>query len=174
MERNVPVVVVTGTIGAGKSTIANVASEILHARDIRHGLIEVDSFEGVYPPPDPNDPFNNEFGMRNIATLWPAYLDAGITRAIVTMTLESHDDADELLAALGSPPATVVRLDASQEVREERIERREFGDLREHFLKRTGFLAEKMDAAGIGDIVIANEEEPRLVATRLLEQLGWI
>jgi adenylylsulfate kinase len=174
MERNVPVVVITGTIGAGKSTIAGVASEILHARGIRHGLIEVDNFGGVYPPPDPNDGFNNEFSMRNIAALWPAYLDAGITKAIVTMTLESHDDTDELLASLGSPPATVVRLEASQGVREERIRQREFGDLRDHFLKRTGFLAEKMEAAGIGDIVVTNEEEPRLVATRLLEKLGWI
>jgi predicted kinase len=174
MERNVPVVVITGTIGAGKSTIAGVASEILHARDIRHGLIEVDNFGGVYPSPDPHDPFNNEFTMRNIATLWPAYLDAGITRAIVTMTLEDHDATDELLAALASPPATVVRLDASQETREERIKRREFGDLREVFLERTGFLAEKMASGGIGDIVLTNEEEPRLVATRLLEELGWI
>jgi hypothetical protein len=158
----------------GKSTVAALASEILHDRGIRHGLLEVDALEGVYPPPDPADPYSTDLAMKNLATVWPNFLGAGITRAIVTMTLENDAERDALLAAMGDPVATIVRLEASQEAREDRIRRREFGELRELFLNKTGPLAEQMRCLDIGDVVLYNEEEPRLVATRLLEELGWI
>ncbi|MGH2807381.1 MAG: AAA family ATPase [Actinomycetota bacterium] len=170
---NVPVVVVTGTIGAGKTTIAEQASEIMHARGIRHGLLEADWLQGVYPAPE-DDPFNTRFVMKNITQFWRNYLDEGITKAIVTMTLETIEERDALLAALGHPPVTIARLEASLKVCEKRIRAREFGYLREPFLKKTGWLAEEMRRLDIGDIVLTNEEEPRRVATRLLEELGWI
>lgn len=47
MPTSVPLLVITGTIASGKSTIAGLASEILHDRGIKHGLIEVDWLEGV-------------------------------------------------------------------------------------------------------------------------------
>ena len=173
-ERSVPVVVITGTIGSGKSTIAGLASEILHDRGIKHGLIEVDWLEGVYPAPDPSDPYSTAFAMKNLRALWPNFLEAGITRAIVTMTLENRQELNDLLAALGNPPdATVVRLEASQAVREERIKSREFGALRELFLAKTGDIEAKMRRYGIGDVVLENEEEPHRVVSRLLEEIGW-
>ena len=171
---SVPVVVITGTIGAGKSTIAGLASEILHDRGIRHGLIEVDWLEGVYPAPDPSDPYSTAFALKNLATLWPNFLKAGITRAIVTMTLENRQELHDLLAALGDPEATVVRLEASQSVREERIRRREFGALQELFLEKTDDIEAKMKRFEIGDVVLENETEPHPVAVRLLEEIGWI
>lgn len=103
-DRLAPVAIITGTIGAGKSTVAALASEILHDRGIRHGLIEVDWLEGVYPAPDPSDPYSTAFAMKNLRAIWGNFLEAGITRAIVTMTLENQRELDDLLAAMGSPP----------------------------------------------------------------------
>lgn len=171
----VPVAIITGTIGAGKSTVAALASEVLHNLGIKHGLLEVDWLEGVYPPADPNDPHSTAFSMKNLQAIWPNFLDAGISRAIATMTLESHDELHSLLRALGHPDSTVVVLEASQASCEARIKSREHGDLRDLFLRKTGEIAETMRRMEIGDVVILNEDrDPVETAKDVLKNLGWI
>ena len=171
----IPVVVVTGTIGAGKSTVAAAMSEILHEQGTRHGLIEVDWLGEVYPAPDPSNPYSTDLAMKVLSSVWPHYLGAGITRAIVTMTLENREELRDLLAAMESPPATVVRLLASQTTREERIKAREFGNLRDLFLEKTADIEYQMDCFGIGDFSVENESRlPHASATEILQRLGWI
>ena len=175
METNVPVVIVTGTIGAGKSTVAGAMSELLHEADIRHALIEVDSLGEVYPAHDPDDPYGEALAMQMLATLWPQYLAAGITRAIVTMTLENTDELVKLLHAMGSPAATVVRLDASGRTRAARIEAREFGSLRSAFLEKTDELGTRMAQLGIGDVIVDNDNRsPVDTARDVLRRIRWM
>lgn len=170
-----PVAVVTGTIGAGKSTIAALMSEILHERGVRHALVEVDWLGEVYPAPDPSDPYSNDLAMKMLSTIWPQYLEAGITRAIVTMTLENQQELDDLAAAMGQPPVTVVRLLASPETRKERIAAREFGSLKELFLEKTDEIEDKMDCFELGDVIVGNDKDrsPLETARDALEGLGW-
>ena len=165
---------VTGTIGVGKSSVAAAMSEILHDHGIRHGLIEVDWLGEVYPPPDPTNPYSNDLAMRVLSSIWPLYVDAGITRAVVTMTLENQEELAALVQALDSPPATVVRLVASQGTRETRIKAREFGNLRDLFLAKTGEVDDKQRCFDLGDLIVANEGRlPHATATEILERLGW-
>ena len=171
----VPVVVVTGTIGAGKSAVAAAMSEILHERGTRHALIEVDWLGEVYPALDSEDPYSNDFAMKILRTIWPLYLETGISRAIVTMTLENQQELDDLVAALGSPPVTVVRLVASQQTREDRIRAREFGNLRDLFLQKTGEIEHNMECFDLGDILVHNDNRlPPATAQEVLEKLGWV
>ena len=171
----VPIAVVTGTIGVGKSTVAAAMSELLHERSIRHALIEVDSLGEVYPAPDPKDPYSNDLAMTILEHIWPVYLGARITRAVVTMTLENQQELEDLLTAMDSPPATVVRLTASEETRRQRIQAREFGNLRELFLEKTSEIEWKMDCFNLGDLTILNDERhPHETALEVLEQLKWL
>ena len=171
----IPVVVVTGTIGVGKTTVAAAMSEILHERGSRHALIEVDALGEVYPAPDPSDPYSTDLAMKVLSSAWPLYVGAGIGRAIVTMTIENPDELSDLLSAMGSPPASVVRLIASQDTREERIEAREFGNLRALFLEKTVDIEHKMDCFDIGGFTVVNESRlPHQTATEILEKLGWV
>ena len=175
-SENVPVAVVTGTIGAGKSTVAALMSEVLHEAGVRHALIEVDWLGEVYPAPEDADPYSNALALQMLRTIWPQYLEAGITRAIVTMTLENQQELDDLVAAMGSPPVTVVRLDATEESRARRIKTREFGYLRDMFLDKTGEIEWKMDCFDLGDIRVRNDDDrsPLETAREALENLGWI
>ena len=174
-DDRIPIVVVTGTIGAGKSTIAAAMSEILHDEGVRHALLEVDWLGEVYPPPDPTDPYSNELAMTVLSSIWPHYLGAGITRAIVTMTLENPEELGALLRAMETPPATVVRLIASQETRESRIKTREFGNLRDLFLAKTGEIHDKQECFELGDIIVENESRlPQVTATEILQRLNWV
>lgn len=150
-------------------------SELLHERGIRHALLEVDWLGEVYPAPDPSDPYSNHLGMKMLATIWPQFLEAGITRAIVTMTLENQQELDNLDAAMGHPPVTVVRLLASSETRKERIAAREFGSLKDLFLEKTDEIENKMDGFDLGDIKIPNDNRSPLdTAQEALARLGWI
>lgn len=175
MDASVPVLVVTGTMGVGKTAIAMTMSEILHDRGIRHGLLEVDWLGEVYPAPYPDDPYSTRFAMKNLSAIWPHYLDVGITRAIITMTIENHQELDDLKAALHSADVSVVRLEASPQTRSERIKRRELGTLLDHFLEKTGPLADQMERFGIGDLVVENDNQtPQAVANDILRQIGWL
>lgn len=175
MHEPIPVVVLTGTIGVGKTAIAMTMSEILHERHIRHGLLEVDWLGEVYPAPYLEDPYSTRFAMRNLAAIWPNFLEVGITRAIVTMTLENHQELRDLRTALSSSNVTVVRLEASSEVRAERIKKRELGTLLKLFLEKTDPLANQMAFLGIGDFVVRNErQKPQEVAEGILNRLGWL
>lgn len=174
MPHAIPVVVVTGTIGAGKTAVATAMSEALHERGIRHGLIEVDWLGEVYPAPYPDDPYSTRFAMKNLVAIWPNFVDVGITRAVVTMTLENEQELRALTTALQGADVTVVRLEASQETRVSRIQRRELGNLRALFVAKTEPLARQMRRLGIGDVVVENDER-RLqeVAEEILGSLGW-
>ena len=44
-------IALTGTIAAGKTTLAEAISEELHARETRHALIDLDWLGQVYPTP---------------------------------------------------------------------------------------------------------------------------
>ena len=171
----VPVVVITGTIGVGKTVIAATMSEILHERGMRHGVLEMDWLGEVYPAVDPDDPYSTAFAMKNLAAIWPNFLAAGITRAIVTMTIENDNELTDLLAVLGSPAVQMVRLEASSETRASRIRERELGNLLELFLEKTDPLAEQMRCLDIGNLVITNDErKPQEVATEILYAIGWM
>jgi hypothetical protein len=150
-------------------------SEILHNRDVRHGLLEVDWLGEVYPAPYPDDPYSTRFAMRNLAAVWPNFLEVGITKAVVTMTLENHQEMNALKAALSPSDVIVVRLEASSATRAERIRRRELGTLLNHFLEKTDPLARQMQYLRIGDLAVANDDRtPQDVANEILSRLGWL
>lgn len=175
MNESVPVVVVTGTIGVGKTAIAMTMSEILHDRGVRHGLLEVDWLGEVYPAPDPDDPYSTAFAMKNLAAIWPHYLEVAITRAVITMTIENQRELEDLKAALPSADVTVVRLEASQQTRAERIKRRELGVLLDLFLEKTDPLAKQMECFAIGDLVVENDNRtPQDVAAEILTRIHWL
>lgn len=175
MDTAVPVLVVTGTIGVGKTAIAMTMSEILHDRGVRHGLLEVDWLGEVYPAPNPDDPYSTSFAMKNLTAIWPHYLKVAITRAIITMTIENHQELEDLRAALHPAKVTVVRLEASPQTCAERIRQRELGALLDHFVEKTGPLAEQMKCLGIGDLVVENDNRtPQDVAAEILTRIHWV
>ena len=175
MNKPVPVVVLTGTIGVGKTAIAMTMSEMLHERRIRNGLLEVDWLGEVYPAPYPEDPYSTGFAMKNLAAIWPNFLEVGITRAVVAMTIENPQELEDVKAALRSADVTVVRLEASRHTRAERIKRRELGALLHHFLEKTDPLAKQMEYLGIGDLVVENDARtPQEVAAEILTRVEWL
>jgi hypothetical protein len=107
---------VSGTIGAGKTAIAEAASGLLTDAGTPHGLIDLDWLCQAYPAP-PEDPFHNELGFENLAAVWPQYEARGIGTLVVARVIESRHWRDRCEHAMAGVAITVVRLDASRSTR---------------------------------------------------------
>jgi adenylylsulfate kinase len=171
---SVPGVVITGTIGAGKTSLAEALSELLHENEMRHALIELDWLGQVYPPPRPSDPYSLDLAVDNLGLIASNFHDAGAHYFIVSATLTSTEELRRLRGALPRVHLRVCRVVAPTNVIAERIARRELGSLRSDLLTRTESLGLKIEAAKIDDFVLVNEGPIQQAAIELLGILGWM
>ena len=71
-SQKLPVLVITGPVGVGKTTVAAALSELLGQADLAHAVIDLDWLRWCYPSPA-NDPFHLELGIQNLAAVWSHY-----------------------------------------------------------------------------------------------------
>lgn len=164
----------TGTIGAGKTTLAEATSEQLHAAGIRHALLDLDWLGQIYPPPSEDDPFNEGLSVRNLASIWPNFIQGGIRHAVVAATVLARRRLDAIRTALAGCELTVVRVSSPPGLVAARLRRREVGSLLDDFLERTDSVATVIKDAGLEDFTVMNDDRPpRQLAAEILERLGW-
>jgi len=172
VEHDIPLILITGTVGAGKTTVMWALSEALEAKDIRHAAIDQDALRMVHPYPD-NEPHGATVGRRNLAAIWPNLLDYEVRCVLIADVVE--DMADARTAFVGTMPGTrvtVVRLDVPLSLVLERLERRESGAGLEWHQRRAPELHGIQERAGVGDLVIdVGERSPEEVAAEILERL---
>lgn len=170
----VPGVAIIGTIAAGKTTIAEALSELLHARGMRHALIDVDWLGQVYPPPEPQRPYSLDLAFTNLEATTPNFIAAGAEYFVIAVTLTCAEELDALRRAVSPVELSVCLLDVSPEVIAQRITARNRGSLRADFLSRTDALAEQIRQSGIADLRVANDRRPPAeVAEDALGRLRW-
>jgi len=99
---------VNGTVGAGKTTTANEIGTRLQRRRIPHAIIDLDSLRNAWPSP-PDDRFNLELELQNLAAVATNFRDAGAEILLVAGVLEDAAVRARYEAALGVP-ITVCRL----------------------------------------------------------------
>jgi adenylylsulfate kinase len=66
-------VLVTGTVGVGKSVTADSIGYWLGAERLPHAVIDLDEIRRYWPTP-PDDPFGFEIGLRNLQPMVANYL----------------------------------------------------------------------------------------------------
>ena len=165
--------VVTGTVGVGKTSVAEAVSDLLTADGVPHAVIDLDWLCHAWPPP-PEDRFNSALGLRNLAAVARAYVGAGAVRLVVAGVLETPAEAGPVPRG-ARPPLAVCLLRADLPVVHARLTRRHEGDdagLRWH-LARSGELAEILDASGVEDHRVDASSTVVGAAERVLEVAGW-
>lgn len=168
------VLVITGPVGAGKSTIAAALSDILAAQDIPHGMIDVDYVRRCYPAP-PNDRFHAALGRRNTAAVAANYRAAGARVIILADVVEHQEQRSEYEIAIPNAAVRIVRLRVPMDLIAERLRMRQrgSGESLEWHLKRAPELEAIMSEREIGDLVIDVERRsPQEVSTEIAMRLG--
>jgi adenylylsulfate kinase len=174
MAQTVPVLVITGPVGVGKSTVAGAVSERLGDAKLPHALVDMDHLRWCsFAPAD--DPFNMRLGLRNLAAVWANYAAAGAERLVVVDIVEHADDIVKLGEAVRGAEIVVVRLRATVPALHQRLEGREAGASLDWHRARAAELAAQMDRDHLEDILVDTEGKTVLeIAVQVLERVGWV
>ena len=168
---NISVVIITGSMGAGKTTILGEVSDLLSAAGIVHAAIDLDALGiGLLPDGGPTD-----LVYRNLHAVWNNYSSAGVGRLVLASALEEAHDVERIRASV-SPVSNLVicRLKADVSTMQRRVAEREPGMLQARFVARTAELEAVLDRANVEDFSVVNENRsPTDVARELLERAGW-
>ena len=109
MTNGVPVIVITGNMGAGKTTILAEASDLLTGAGIVHAAIDLDTLGMGHVPEEGW----SDLPYRNLACVWHNYAAAGASRLMVAEALESGRDIDRIQQAVPGAEIIVCRLSAT-------------------------------------------------------------
>ena len=164
--------IITGTMGAGKTTVLAEASDILSLRSIPHAAIDLDALGLAYFPSAAG---NAGVMYRNLQSVCKNYASLGVRRLLLARAMEDRAEL-ELCRSIVSATITVVcRLTARTETMQERVKTRELGVSQKDYVARVAKLNAILDRARLEDFAITNENRPLTEVTHeMLVKARWI
>ena len=168
----VPVAVVTGPVGVGKSTIGRLVGHRLRVASVAHAVVDLDWLSASWPR-TAHDPWNEEMAHRNLASVWANFRAGGAERLVLCRVLEARSLLEGVRQAVPGAECTVIRLRAPIEVLHARIRGRQTDVA--WYLEAATRLATTMENPGLADHVLdTGGRTPEDVAAEVLDLLGWI
>lgn len=119
--RVIPVAVVTGPVGVGKSTVLREADSLLVAAGIPHATVEFEDLARYWGRGPGEQRTRPDVAYQNLAAVWANYRAAGADRLLLSFLMERLGDLDPVHAVIADARITVVRLQAPLAVIEERL-----------------------------------------------------
>lgn len=172
-ESVVPVLLITGTVGSGKTTVAYEIGDLLSELRVGNAVIDLDSLTAQWPA---SSRWNADLMFENLALLWPNYKAHGATHLVLAHVLEAATEKQRYLEAVPGGVLTTVRIVAPEYLRLARLSgRMPPGRSLEWHLHRTVELESILEEAGLEDVAVENGDRPiRDVAQEVLERVHWI
>jgi hypothetical protein len=171
--RPIPILVITGPVGVGKSTVAAEVSALLNRAGTPHACVDMDGLRDCHPAPA-HDPFNVALGLKNLAAVWVNLRAAGAERLVLADVVESRDELAGYRTAVPGAAIQVARLRASVATLTARVARRELGASHDWHVWRAAELAAQMDRDRVEDLVVETEgRSVAAVAREVIARSGW-
>lgn len=164
--------IITGTMGAGKTTVLAEASDILTLRQIAHAAIDLDALGLAYLP---SATCNDGVMYNNLRSVCENYAALGVQRFLLARAIEDRAQLERCRDIIQATDMVVCRLTASIEAMKRRIEMRESGVSQREYVARVAELNVILDRARLEDFTVSNESRPLSdVALEMLIKAGWI
>ncbi len=164
--------IITGTMGAGKTTVLAEASDILAQRHIAHAAIDLDALGLAYLPSTTS---NNAVMYKNLQSVCSNYLALGVKRFLLARAMEDQPELQLCRGLIPSTNTAVCRLTASIEVMTQRVTIRESGLSQQEYVARVAKLNAIIDRARLEDFSVPNENRLLTdVAIEMLTKAGWL
>ena len=172
-SRHVPVLLITGPVGVGKTETASAASGLLTERGIRHACVDLPQISKAFPECD-DDPWNEQLAHRNLACMWTNFRAVGAERLIISRVLEARSLVARIADAVPGADVVIVRLRAPLDVIEARIRNRNLAHP-EWFLGAAAHLVLAMDEQPVEDHLVDNATlSVEATAREVLHVAGWL
>lgn len=172
------VLFLNGTVGVGKTTVADAVGALLAERGIPHAVIDLDALRRGWPSPE-GDRFNNAIELTNLRSVAANYRAAGAQVLVLAGVLEEAAAIDDYRDALGGVTPTIIRLTVDPREGERRLRARHradgdrAGDELSWHLARHGELDGVLDAAAIpGPVIDTTARDARAIALEVLQTAG--
>lgn len=164
--------IITGSMGAGKSAVLAEASDLLTARRMAHAAIDLDMLGlACLPSTDKSD----RVMYRNLAPVCKNYDAEGVRRILLARAMETREELELCRRAASAREVVVCRLSAKIETMEQRVAARETGILRREYIARVAELNRILDGAALENFTVENENRSLTeVAREVLAKAGWI
>jgi hypothetical protein len=165
------VLVISGSMGAGKTTVMGEASDLLSDRGIVHAAFDLDALGLVLIP----EPDCRQLHYRNLNALYKNCVDAGIEFFVIAAAIEDRTVLSDLTRAMGNVNLTVCRLVAPLDTMLARLQTREIGIRKQEYFDRSRILDAILDANAVEDFRIPNDAQSvTAVAEEMLIRAKWI
>lgn len=173
-QPRVSVLMISGPVGVGKTSVAHEMFDQLSERDIAHAVIDIDAL-GISWPFGDGDSFNNRMAMRNLAAVWANFAAAGATHAVLPRVIESEADLIPYRTAIPGADIQVCRLVATHNTLRDRVTNRETGSSQEALLHRAIYLADSLEQSAPTDFTVQTDNRPLPdIAQEALTKAGWL
>ena len=164
--------IITGTMGAGKTSALGEASDILSLKGITHAAIDLDSLGLALLPSTAS---TDGAMYRNLQSFCENYSSLGVKRLLLARAIEDCAELELCKGIVSASNTVICRLTASIAVMEQRVRLRESGVSRQHYVARVAKLNTIIDRANLENFTITNENRPlNNVAHEILLKAGWI
>jgi hypothetical protein len=164
--------IITGSMGSGKTAVMAEASDILALRGIPHAAIDLDMLGfGHLAAATPSD----NVMYRNLQAVAQNYAALGVDRLLLARAIENRTDLERCVSAVAAREIKICRLTASIETMMQRVGSRELGIGRARYIERVITLNDVLGHARLENFAISNEDRPLTdVANELLERAAWL
>jgi hypothetical protein len=164
--------IIKGTMGAGKTSVLGEASDILALRGIAHAAIDLDALGLAHLPSAAG---SDRVMYRNLQSVCENYSSLGVRRLLLARAIEDRAELELCNGVVSASNTIVCLLTARIEAMEQRVKLRESGVSQRDYVARVAELNTILDRARLENFTITNENRPlNDVAHEVLVKAGWI
>lgn len=174
MAERVPVLLLSGSMGAGKTTVMGEIADLLIEANVSHACVEFDGLALIHPHTT-DDPLGTRLAFRNLRSIWANHRAVGIKRLVIAGVVEQREELADYRDAIPGADIVLCRLTAPVETMHDRLRLREPGIFQPKFLARSTELNRILDSVRAEDFTVNNGPGRNIttVAQEVLLGAGW-
>lgn len=170
---SIPLLIISGPVGVGKTSSAEEVSNALVERSVPHTLLDLDCLAGTYPR-ELNDRFGSKLMLTNLRSVWRNCAAAGSKNLVLARVIETDTDKDAIAECIPHAATVVCQLQARNETLVTRVRKREIGTGAQWHEQRSLELATSLKTSAPADFVVDTDGKSIVdAANEIVSKVSW-